>query len=913
MKNIKNLIKQKTDIVQIVREYGVQLANHHKGLCPFHDDHNPSFSVVPEKQYFNCFACGKAGDVIQFVQLKENVGFIEALKILSRKCNIPFPELSSKDSEYLSKYEKRKEVLLKTTLFYYNHLTDNVKDYLINERKLNQEIINEYKIGFANGRLRDHLLNECQFSKEDCIEVGVLNEDDNGQIKDHFYNRIIIPNFRCGEVVYLIGRSIDQNKRKYLNLEGEIKYLFNEDCLNRENVFITEGAIDCLTAIQHGYNSVGLLGARTFKDEYIEKFKNCKKIYICFDGDKAGRNGSIDIANKLIDKAKIISLPDGLDLNEYFKSYSEDDFNVLIEQAKDIIEYKINQIDEDINKLDLYNELNPIMQKLSLLDNVKIETYLKHYIKTKFELDNKDIEGYRKIIFQYKRNNNIPIVNSNIDDDEIESVKNASFDGLIDIAEYQGESVFLIKEKDKLIIKRDHKSKDGQILIPPAIEKLPFKLVRADKVIELFNKDITLPEKDVNRDLYNSLLKYHKSVAELPSDEFYDLIVTWDLHTYLLENVQYTPVICLFATPERGKTRLGKSMLYLSYRGIYTVSLRDAYIIRIAENLGATIFFDVMDIWRVARENQCVDVLLQRFEKGVKVPRVNRPDKPAFDDIDYYSTFGATIISTNRDIHNILGTRAITINMPESDRKFNNEVVFEDALPLKERLTSFRARYYKTKLAKIDKPANGRLGDILRPLKQMILLVNPERESVFNKLVEQIKKRKISDSADTLDVIIFNIIISLKDKLQNGNLLIQDIKDEYNGGKDDREKYSSQRIGRIVKALGFEKVRINRGNSAIIWNEQLIERLKMKYGIDNPSEMSETSLINDDTEVSEVSDEDIPVVQTFSQDKDDKNGSSDSPEQDKKPECFTHYDPASKKCQTCPYKKKCEDFFGLPF
>src|SRR5664280_2449233 len=149
-----------------------------------------------------------------------------------------------------------------------------------------------------------------------------------------------------------------------------------------------------------------------------------------------------------------------------------------------------------------------------------------------------------------------------------------------------------------------------------------------------------------------------------------------------MEYHQYSPIICNYAVPERGKSRTGKGMIYVAYRGIHVESLRDAYIVRIAHNYMATIFFDCMNLWKKAEKAGSEDILLLRFERGAKVPRVLYPERGAHRDTVYYSVFGATIVATNVSVHNILDTRAIQINMPQSRKRFENDVTPELALPL---------------------------------------------------------------------------------------------------------------------------------------------------------------------------------------------------------------------------------------
>lgn len=308
-----------------------------------------------------------------------------------------------------------------------------------------------------------------------------------------------------------------------------------------------------------------------------------------------------------------------------------------------------------------------------------------------------------------------------------------------------------------------------------------------------------------------------------------------------MEAVQYSPIICLFAVPERGKSRTGKGMIHVAYRGIHVESLRDAYLVRVAHDLRASLFFDVKDIWQKAEKNGSEDILLHRFEKGAKVPRVLFPDRGAHRDIVYYSIFGPTIIGTNEGVHRILETRAVHINMPETSKRFENDVTPELSLPLKERLVAFRARHLGETLADIPKPAAGRLGDILKPLQQIIRLVKPEREPSFLRLIRQIESEKLIEKADSLEAQILAVLIGLEEQVERGMLPVKRITDAFNEGKPEKGQVTYQRIGRRLSAMGFKKARAGDGASAIIWDEENIGRMREAFGLRKTSETSDRS------------------------------------------------------------------------
>ena len=421
-------------------------------------------------------------------------------------------------------------------------------------------------------------------------------------------------------------------------------------------------------------------------------------------------------------------------------------------------------------------------------------------------------------------------ISDETDDKSLPHIYTVYFPGLVDIVEDNGGSAFLIKEKDSLKITK-RIEKDDVIYLPPPKEYIPWLLPTGERILDYYGLDKALDNKTADSFLYDELVSYHKAISEFPSLEYYDLIAAWILHTYLLESIKYSPIICLFAIPERGKTRTGQGMIYLAYHGIHVESLRDAYLVRVANDLKASLFFDVMNIWHKAEKNGTEDILLHRFERGAKVPRVLYPEKGPLRDTVYYSVFGPTIISTNEGLHRILDTRAISINMPQSVRSFENDVTPESSIALKEKLVSFRARHLEEPLPNIPKPARGRLGDILKSLHQIILLAKPEKCSSFLKLVKIIEEERLIEKTGSLEAEILKEVVMLQEKVNRSTLPVKEITDALNTGKADKYQLSYQRVGRSLSAMGFKKIKTVEGSSGIIFDEDAIERLKASYGL----------------------------------------------------------------------------------
>lgn len=835
-------VRERTDIVQIIGQR-VPLDSHFKALCPFHSEKKPSFSVNPRGQYFHCFGCGVGGDVFKFLQLYEGRTFIDVLIELACELGIEVPFKVTEGNARIRELRTIEEVLTETAMFYHRSLTPEVKIYLRDERGFTEETISRFLIGYARGGLREYLIDKRKFELDLCLRAGVVKATEDGHIRDYFYNRVIFPNIKRGRVVHLSGRSLDGREPKYLHLPGEIRYLYNEDDLCNETVYIVEGITDCISAVQAGYPAVAILGSSNFKPEYLPRFSRCKSIYICLDGDRAGEEGARKIGGLIGERARIVRLPEGLDLNDYFKTHTGEEFKSLTASAMDVIEYELSLIPADTDKIALTRMLDPVLRQLARMEKVRAEAYLSYHIKPRFKLKKEDIDGYRELVNKYRRGE-AEASSADVVSQDAEYAYAALFDGLVDLVEYNGEPAFLVKEGDELLL-LSQVERNGVIYIPPPKEQIPWLLPRGEEVIGFYELRKFLPQTELDRALYDDLISYHRSISELPREEYYDLLVAWDLHTYLLENFQYSPIICLFAVPERGKSRTGKGMINFSYRGIHVESLRDAYLVRVSNDFQASLFFDVKDIWKKAEMSGTEDILLHRFEKRARVPRVLFPDRGAYRDIVYYTVFGPTVIATNEGVHRILETRAVSINMPETRRRFENDVTPELALPLKERLTAFRAAHMGESLSDVPKPAAGRLGDIMKPLLQIILLVRPEREVPFLGLVREFEAERLAEKADSLEARLLMTILGLREQVNGGRLPVKFITDMFNGDQPERNRITYQMVGRRLSAMGFKKTRMADGSSAIIWDEEKIERMRESYGLQKTSETSETSETSD--------------------------------------------------------------------
>jgi len=414
--------------------------------------------------------------------------------------------------------------------------------------------------------------------------------------------------------------------------------------------------------------------------------------------------------------------------------------------------------------------------------------------------------------------------------DKNEPVLSAYFRGLVDIVtDNSGRVAYLVNNGNGSLEIATVWEIDKELYSPPDQRHLPFILARASDVLKWYKSDN-------DQKLFGDVSTYLKRFSFL-SDKDWLIVVCNVFLTYLQDHpdIHYLLMLLFFAVPERGKSRTGKSITYISYRGIHVVDLREANLFRFSQNLKATIFFDLMDLWKKAEKNGAEDILLLRYEKGAQASRVIYPEKGAFNDMVYYDVYGSTLIATNEAVHKILGTRCIDITMPNKPGDYENPTA-EKAQELKERLTAWRAKVMDCSLPEIGliKGLDGRLWDISKPLLQVCKLVNPGVYEDLKSALLNVASRRTEDKKDTIEGQILAVINELSPKnISSWTIKTSEIVNELNKDRIDR-KLSSQYVGKKLKAMGIHTRHIH-GMSEVVLNAPDFNTLLTQYGVDNIS------------------------------------------------------------------------------
>lgn len=414
--NVLDEIRDRADIVDLIGEY-VNLkrsGSNYMGLCPFHSEKTPSFSVSPSKSIFKCFGCGVGGDVITFIMKRENLSFPEAVEFLADKYNVRLEVYKDENKEAREKRNRLYEINREAGLhFLKNYQASQKAQLYLKNRMLSDKTIRSYGIGYSKDSwtdLYDHLT-KMGYKEEELLELNLISKSKNGNYIDRFRDRVMFPIInRNNRIIGFGARAFGDAKPKYLNSrETPIFHkgsnVFNMNIISREStrerIILVEGYMDVISLYNSGINySVASLGTSLTIDQANIIKRMAKDIYICYDSDNAGINATsraIDIFLQASVKPKIIELEGGLDPDDFIKKYGLEAFEKKIKSAISYIEFKIKKLKENFILEDSEGLSNFTIESAKILSSIKNPIERDIFVKdfsTKYNISYTAIENY---------------------------------------------------------------------------------------------------------------------------------------------------------------------------------------------------------------------------------------------------------------------------------------------------------------------------------------------------------------------------------------------------------------------------------------------------------------------------------------------------------------------------------------
>ncbi len=390
----KEQILKATDIVQLIGGY-VQLkasGKNYLGLCPFHQEKTPSFTVSPAYQNYKCYGCGEYGDAIRFIMGMENLQFVEAVYFLADRCGI---EIKSKEFKAaLSSLKTESSKCLKESFdFFRTNLiksseTSSIKMYL-QQRSISDDLVDKFQLGYVGPGWTN--LHETLLRKKISIQVqesaGLIKKGDKGGYYDRLRNRLVFPIHDAqNRLLGFAGRALGDDMPKYLNppetelyKKSQVFYGINEAremIRKKRQVIIVEGYLDAIRLHEHSWSEAIATCGTSITDDHIKVLKRfgVETVILLFDGDVAGikaadRSARLFLANDM--DGKVVVLPDGLDPDDYFKKFSREDFETLLNNAQFDYEFIIGQTEQETASKGIENREKAIRNLLESANGIK--------------------------------------------------------------------------------------------------------------------------------------------------------------------------------------------------------------------------------------------------------------------------------------------------------------------------------------------------------------------------------------------------------------------------------------------------------------------------------------------------------------------------------------------------------------
>ncbi len=398
-------VRQNNDVVDIISQYVhlTRKGRNYFGLCPFHNEKSPSFSVSPDRQIFHCFGCGVGGNVYTFLMKIEGITFKEALESLAERANIQLPKLeNSADSAKEELKAKVYKVNEFTAEFYHQNLykpTAKIAQEYVKKRKFNNETLQAYKIGFS-GKFDElyKALKQQGFGEKEILESGLVNKNDNGTYIDRYRNRLMFPICDVrGKVIAFGGRVLDDSKPKYINSPENIVYskgrhLFGLNVAKKDSkkrILIVEGYMDVISLHQRGItNVVGALGTALTEQQGWLLRKTTEQVVLGFDADEAGQTAivrSMKILQNMGCDMRVLQIEGAKDPDEYIVKFGEGRFKLAVENAISVVEFEVKNLKKGLNlentvdKIKFLNEISKILSKVQ--NTIEREIYIEKIAK----------------------------------------------------------------------------------------------------------------------------------------------------------------------------------------------------------------------------------------------------------------------------------------------------------------------------------------------------------------------------------------------------------------------------------------------------------------------------------------------------------------------------------------------------
>lgn len=680
--NVIDEIKDRLDLVTIVeRDIRLERASgHYVGCCPFHSEKTASLHVWSD--HYHCFGCGAHGDVFTYVQTTKNLDFKEALRELAREAGVTLredPETAKRREQHLS----RVAILRKVADVYHELLARNqdALDYL-HRRGFTDAFISDYRIGWAPG----DVLPCAGLSVSELQDVGLLNR----AVQDYFRSRIIFPVWGryADEIVDLVGRVFpDESERKYLKLPGPLTLINERGLRGQRTVYLCEGDTDTATLVQAGLPAVGVRGVHGLKDEFVSAFDRVETIYVCADADEAGLQLVRRAGEVFGNRAHVVMLPDGEDVNSYVGQQGHD-LAALAAAAPTYLDWLIGHIPAEITPEEIDRQVKLFIPVLLTLGKGAQEAYAKRVARALGITVGPVREEMREALDARKNGHanghqDVAVLNQAAIIWQDKTLINPA-QALVD------DAMMTVVFLDKLVTDQDSGVQK--------IVQLPHVITSRREVIELDEATMyarglrfapsKVPTASVlgqrwsvadsphsvkqyvdggvsvsPTDVYSEVVSYFQRYLFYPNPFYHDFLALWTIGTYFFELFPAYPYVHLVGTKRCGKTLTLDIIADLAFNAVVGTSLSSAGAYRTVESCSATLLLDEAENLQRREKNDepddKIEILKAGYKRGARVIRCAGDNHEPTG----YEVYSPKIFGSIHSIDRILADRVITLTL----------------------------------------------------------------------------------------------------------------------------------------------------------------------------------------------------------------------------------------------------------
>jgi DNA primase catalytic core len=825
--------------------------------CPFHHDAQPSLHVYPQTDSWWCYGCNRGGDVFDWIQLRDKVGFREALGILVDQAGIPCPQQAPEPLAQILRRRAIEDVLALAVAFYHHTLmnTSQARQSQL-DRGFTEETLRAFRVGCAHsGGLRQHL-HSLGVEVALAQEAGLLWEDG----RDVFTQRIIYPVISRGRVVYLTGRATTQEQveagKKYYHLRG-LRPLFHPDALRGDGpLIIVEGPTDVLTLHQWGLRAVGLMGLGKLSDRDLAAVQSAEAVYVALDGDEAGQHRARDLAREIGPLTHVLQWPEGIqDANEFLMAgHTESDFQELLAAAPTLLDVKIAETaeKEGIKQEEHLQRLFTLLTKLSPFALARYKSLVGSELGIKAREFNRLLRAAQAA-------------------QQVQSEPPKIIEGRYQVIspalDFLDEAAWVTVP---LLVQQSTRFEHKPYLVTSTRKLLP--IMEEGTALELGGKSVVIREWPAAlgrspRWEYGHIQAFLHGYTPEPQEVFRivralydkyldfrdphtaDVLALWAIGTYLYPLFETYPYIALLGPKGSGKTKTISLTAKLAFNMRVTSDISPSALFRVVEATRATLGIDESERLSRGRDTLVINLRLllnAGYKRGSPAIRIEGEDFRVRE----FEVYAPKILASIRGLEDVLESRCILITMLRTTTSKGNLTISEqgeDWAAVRHELYSLALTHHGPLRAIYEQDVSLRFltnrdNELWLPLLSLAKLL--EEWGVAG-LLDRVKayalastRRAEGSTLSDWEQALLLALHELTEDCERCDLTTRVIREQMGQfvDQEELEELRAQWIGYALKRLGFtDKTRCRGGNVYHIAARDVWE-LMDRYGVEVPLE-----------------------------------------------------------------------------